>query len=179
MRTRPLGSAIGAVAGLVFVLANSGGVPASPILRTTAVAWFLAIGWFVVLRGPEVEEAPPSPTAVRTYAVSVAAMVGAIPVGAAVITNVVDKPNAVPVWVVLAIGAHFWPFAHAFQLALFRWLSASLILIATVGAIPALISDSATPAAVTGTMAGFVLLTFSAVGPQLARSRIRFSAPST
>ncbi len=37
-------------------------------------------------------------------------------VGAVVLTNVLDRPNAVPVWVVSLVGAHFWPFAHAFVL---------------------------------------------------------------
>lgn len=163
----PSGSIIGAIAGLVFVLVNAGGVPTSLIWRISAVIEFVAIAWFVVLRGPEVDQASPSCTALRTYVMCVAAMVVAIPAGATIISNVFDKPNAVLVWVVFLVGAQFLPFARAFQLPVFRWLSLALVVVSAIGAIPALTSDSATAASWTGVVAGFVLLTVFAVGPRL------------
>jgi len=129
----------------------------------------VAIIWFVVMRGPEVDRVTPSRSALRTYGISVAAMVVAIPVGATIITTTWDRPNAVLVWVVFVVGVHFLPFAQAFHLPVFRWLSASLVLVSLAGAVPTLASDSATAAGWTGVAAGFVLLLFSAVGPGLTR----------
>ena len=168
MRTTPVGSIIGAVAGLVFVLVNAGAVPASLVWRVAALAAFAAVLWFVVVRGRAVDPVAPSRSALRTYGFSVVAMVVAIPVGARVVSNVLDRPHAVVVWVVFVVGAHFWPFARAFDLPVFRWLSLSLVAIAVVGAIPALGSDSATAAGWTGVAAGFALLIFSAIGPRLS-----------
>ncbi|MDN5762630.1 MAG: hypothetical protein L0H41_09985 [Microlunatus sp.] len=169
MRTRPIGSIIGAIGGLVFVLANAGSVPGSLIWRIAAAVAFGAIIWFVVLRGPEIDQVPPSRAALRTYGISVVAMGVAIPVGATVINNVFDQPNAVVVWVVFVVGAHFWPFAHTFALPVFRWLSVSLIIVAIIGAVPTLAANSAAAAGWTGIVAGFVLLLFSAVGPRLTQ----------
>lgn len=97
-------------------------------------------------------------------------MVVAIPVGASIIGNILDEPNAVLVWVVFVVGAHLVPFGRAFQLPIFRWLSASLLRVSVIGAVPTLASDSATAAGRTGVVAGFVLLFFSAAGPRLTRT---------
>ena len=169
MQTRPVGSIIGAIAGLVFVLLNAGAVPDPLIWRIAAVAAFAAVMSFLVLRGRVATPEPPSRTALRIYGLSVLAMVVAIPVGASVISNVLDRPNAVVVWMVFVVGAHFWPFARAFGLPFFRWLSASLVMVSILGAVPALASNSATAAGWTGIVAGFVLTLFSAIGPWLSR----------
>ena len=169
MRTRPVGSIIGAVAGLAFVLLNAGAVPDSLIWRIAAVAAFVAIIWFVVLRGQVIAPAPPNRAALRTYGFSVLAMVVAFPVGARAISDVLDRPNAVLVWVVFVVGVHFLPFAQAFHLPVFRWLSASLVMISIIGAVPALASNSGTAAGWTGIGAGFLLMFFSAIGPRLSR----------
>lgn len=178
MRTRPIGSLIGATAGLVFVLVNAGAVPASILWRIAAAVTFVAIIWFVVLQGPQAEQVPPSREAMRAYGISVVAMVVAIPVGARILSNVLDKPNAVLVWVVFVVGAHFLPFAHAFHLPVFRWLSlsASLVVVSIIGAVPTLATNSATAAGWTGVAAGFVLSFFSAAGPQLSRTNTTVSA---
>lgn len=164
-----MGSIIGAIAGLVFVLVNAGSVPGSLVWRIAAGAAFVAILWFVVLRGPAVDQVRPSRVAVRTYGVCVAAMVVAIPVGAAIISNILDKPDAVVVWMVFVVGAHFLPFAHAFGVPVFRWLAVSLIVVAVVAAVSTLAFDSVVVAGWTGVVAGFVLLFFAAVGPRLTR----------
>lgn len=146
-----------------------GVVPGSLVWRIAAGAAFVAILWFVVLRGPAVDQVRPSRVAVRTYGVCVAAMVVAIPVGAAIISNILDKPDAVVVWVVFVVGAHFLPFAHAFGVPVFRWLAVSLIVVAVVAAVSTLAFDSVVVAGWTGVVAGFVLLFFAAVGPRLTR----------
>lgn len=168
MRTRPIGSIIGAIAGLTFVLVNSGAVSASLVWRIAAVICFVAVAWFVVLCGPEVDQVRPSRTALWTYASSVILMVLAIPAGATIISNVFSRPNVILAWVVFVVGAHFLPFARAFQLPLFRWLSASLIIVSVIGAVATLASDSAAAAGWTGVTAGFVLLIFSGLWSRLS-----------
>lgn len=170
MSSRPIGSVIGDIAGLVFVLVNAGAIPGSVYWRIAAVAGALAIAYVVVLRGPLVNRAQPSRSAIRTYGICVTAMIVAIPIGASIITNVLDTPDAVLIWVVFVVGAHFLPFAHAFQLPVFRWLSAALVVVSAGGAILLLISDDAASAGWTGVTAGFVLMIFSAVGPRLISS---------
>ena len=169
MTTKPIGSIVGGVFGLIFVLTNAWALPAPMAWRILGVLVFLAILWFVVLRGPEMSQEPPSRSAIRTYGFSVTAMVLAIPIGAAVLGNVFDKPDVVLVWVVFIVGAHFLPFSRAFDLSVFNWLSAALMLVAIVGAIVAIPSNSGAAAAGTGVVAGFVLLLFAAIGPRLTQ----------
>jgi hypothetical protein len=175
MPSVPIGSIIGAIGGLVFVLVNAGAIPGTVYWEVAAVAAFLAIAYFVVLRGPRVHQPAPSRSALRTYGICVAAMVVAIPLGASLITNVLDKPDAVPIWVVFVVGVHFLPFARAFHLPVFRWLAVALMLVAALGTTLLLVSDDAAAAGWTGVIAGFVLLFFSAVGP---RSRPQSSRSS-
>lgn len=173
MRSRPIGSIIGAIGGVIFVLVNAGAVPGSLAWRIAAGVACAAIVWSVILRGPDIDQAPPSRTALRTYGIAVTALVVAIPVGASIISNVLHKPNAVVVWVVLVVGAHFVPFSRAFDLPVFAWLSASLIVVAAAGAVPALANNSALAAGWTGVAAGFVLLLFAGIGPRLSRGAIQ------
>jgi hypothetical protein len=170
MPARVIGCIVGAVGGLGFVLGNAGAVPGSLAWRIAALLGFVAIAWFVVLRGRAVHHRPPSRTAMQTYGISVAAMVVAIPVGAAILSNALDRPNAVRVWVVFVVGVHFMPFARAFQLPAFRWLTAALVVDSVIGAIPTLKTDSLTAAGWTGVVAGFVLLLFAAVEARLSRT---------
>jgi hypothetical protein len=65
------------------------------------------------------------------------------------------------------------PFARAFRLPAFRWLSVALVIVSASGAILMLTSDGSTAAGWTGVVAAFVLLIFSAVGPPLT------AAPAT
>jgi len=71
------------------------------------------------------------------------------------------------VWVVFVVGAHFLPFARAFHLPVFRWLSLSLVVVSVAGAVPALALGSETATGWTAVAAGFILLGFSASGPRL------------
>ena len=67
-----------------------GTVPAPLLWRLVAASGFVAIIWFGVLRGSDVVQVSPSRSALRTYKISVAALVVAIPLGATIITNVPD-----------------------------------------------------------------------------------------
>lgn len=165
-QSKPIGSIIGATAGLAFVLVNAGATPASLVLRAAAIVAFFAIIWFVVLRGPAVDHARPNRQGITVYALSVAVMILAIPAGAAVLRQVVDEPDAVPIWVIFVVGAHFWPFARAFRLPVFAWLSLSLIVVSLLGAIATARTSTATASGWSGVAAGFVLLFFAAIGPR-------------
>ncbi len=170
MRALPLGSVTvnGAVGGLVFVLVNAGSVPGAVVWRIDGALAFAAVVWCIA-RSPQHTPAPPSREALRTYGLSVVAMLVALPVGAGIIGNVLDKPDAVLVWVVFVVGAHFLPFARAFHLPVFLWLSLSLVIVSLVGAVPALALGSETAASWTAVAAGFVLLGFSGIGPRLSQ----------
>src|SRR5699024_12263571 len=98
---KPIGSAIGAVAGLAFIWFNAGVVPATPFLRIAAAIWFIAVVWFVVIRGPRILQAPPSRSALRTYGISVTAMLLALPLGAQVLQTIYNDSEAVMIWVQL------------------------------------------------------------------------------
>ena len=166
MRGPRLGSLIGAIAGLVFVLVNAGpfAAPVDVALRVLGVAAFAVVGWYAVLRraagrpGPE-----PSRGALRTYVICVAGEVVAIPLGAQLLIRVMDRPQLTPAWVVLVVGVHFLPFAAAFRVPWFRTLGWTLVGLALVGAALALtLAPLAVPAAAVA--AGFVLLGFAALG---------------
>ncbi len=170
MTSRPIGSVVGVIAGLAFVLINAGSVPGSPVWRVAAVLAAAAIVWFVIVRGPAVAHEPARREAIRAYGFAVTGMVVAIVLGASVISNVLDAPDAVPIWVVFCVGAHFWPFASAFALPVFRALAAALVLVALVGAVVVPFAPDDTTAGWTAVVAGFVLLAFSAAGPRLTRA---------
>ncbi|MGD8215705.1 hypothetical protein [Aestuariimicrobium sp. Y1814] len=169
-RPIPIGSIIGAVGGLVFVLVNAAEVPGTLVWRILAALGFLAVIAVAVIRRTAPGAGPPSRTAMRTYGICVAAMALAIPVGASLLTNALSLPQLVLPWVVFVVGAHFLPFASAFRLPVFRWLALCLMLVGVAGAIGALVTGSAASAGWTGVTAGFVLLLFSALGPWMQPS---------
>ena len=166
MKGRGLGSLIGGVGGLVFVLVNAGELPAGTAMRGAAVVLFVA----TVVAAFRVQDdgPPPGRTALRTYGISVVAEVLAIPVGAAVLTRLGHEELVLP-WVVLVLGAHFLPFSWAFGEPLFAYLGWGLITLAAVGAAFTLGVSAARGPEATATSAGFVLLAVSLYGA-LART---------
>jgi hypothetical protein len=166
MRGPRLGSLVSAVAGLVFVLLNTGplGGPVAVILRVLGVVAFAVVLWYAVLRTAAGRPGPaPASRVLRTYLVSVALEVVAIPVGAQLLGRWLHHPELTPVWVVLVVGVHFLPFARAFRVPLFGALGWTLLGLALIGGVLAL---TLTPLAVPGAAvaAGFVLLGFAALG---------------
>lgn len=155
-----LGSLVGAVAGLVFVLVNAGGLAAATALRVAAILVFVAV--VVALVRSRVESPGPAPGGIRTYWTWVALEVVAIPVGAQVL-NRLDQSDLVLCWVVLVVGVHFLPFARAFRAPVFVALGLALIGLGLVGGAAVLtgVDDAQLWAAVA---AGFVLLAFAAYG---------------
>ena len=175
-----LGSFIGAIAGLLFVLLNAGplGSPASVVLRVVGVAAFVLAVWYAVVR---TRSWPPDPhldtAAVRTYWICVIAETLAIPLGVLVLVRVLDQPDLTPAWVVFVVGAHFLPFARAFGVELFTLLAWALIAVAVIGA---LVTALGAPlgAAAAGVLAGFLLLAFAVAGAALRGRTVRLSRPA-
>ena len=172
MRGKMIGSCVGIVAGLVFVLVNAGELPgpwsvASRLAGIAAAALSLA----VVLRAPGGQSPQPSRQAVRTYGWSVAAMVVSIPVGAALLSGPLGAPELTVLWVVAVVGAHFLPFASAFEAPVFRPLALILITVAVLG-VPFTLTWGKAAADTMAVVAGFALLWFAAQG---ARDEARAS----
>ncbi|MDO9455724.1 hypothetical protein [Nocardioides sp.] len=166
LRGARLGSLVGVVGGLVFVLVNAGPLPGSTAWRVAGVA--AAIGVVVLsLTRPAPADAEPSRAALRTYLLSVGAMVVAVPAGSAVL-RAVDQQDLVLPWVVAVVGLHFVPFAAAFTAPVFRVLGLALVAIAVAGVVAGLAGWS-DAAAATGLAAGFALLV--AAGAPYARTR--------
>lgn len=165
MNGRILGSLIGAVGGLVFVLVNSAELPAATLLRVVGIVAGIALLVATVLairRGSAATDTPPEASAIRIYWICVAGEVAAIPAGAAVLRSL-DHPELTRVWVVMVLGVHFVPFARAFGAPLFAWLGGALMALALVGGALSLAgANQAEPW--TAVLAGFTLLGFSLVG---------------
>ncbi len=162
-----LGSLVGAIGGLVFVLANAGGLPggAATALRVVAVVAFVAAIALTIRSVPRTAgHPPPDRRAWRVYLICVVAMVAAFPLGSLVLTRALGRSELVLPWVVLVVGAHFLPFASAFRAGIFRVLSWALIAIALVGGLVTVLVGPAASAG-TGVLAGFALLAFAAAGP--------------
>lgn len=169
-RSERVGSLIGAVGGLLFVLVNAGGLTGGVAwaARVLGVAAFVAVVILVVLRrGGTVAEDPPSRRQIRTYGISVTVMVLAIIAGARVL-DASGRAELVVVWVVLCVGAHFLPFARAFAVPVFARLGLVLIGLAVVGGVVALTTASAVAPAATAVLAGLALLA-AALSPGLRR----------
>jgi hypothetical protein len=168
-----IGSLIGAVGGLVFILVNAGGLPgpAPLIVRVLGVAAFALVVWYAVLRPRPggAEARPPTPRAMRVYWLCVGAMALAIPLGAAALNNALDAPELTVCWVVLVVGAHFLPFARTFEAPVFAPLAWTLIGLAVVGGALTLALD-ARVAAWTAVLAGVALLAFVVLGARPART---------
>jgi hypothetical protein len=158
---RKLGSLIGAIGGLVFVLANSGELAAGTALKVVAGTLFVAT-LVAIARGSASPPPPPTADAIRIYWLCVVAEVLAIPAGAALLRGL-DHEELMPILVVLVIGVHFVPFARAFGAPMFVWLGLLLIVTSVAGGAASLAGweDAAPWTAVTG---GLMLLGFSLGG---------------
>jgi len=157
---RRLGSLIGAVFGLVYLLANAGPLPsgAAISLRGLAGIAFIAVLWAIArsASGPE-------PTDARGFGPGywpiVAVEVVALAVGLSLINGPLDVPRAAVAWVSFVVGAHFLALAVAFDERLFRWIGGAIGACGLAGlALAAAGSGAAAIAAVSGLIPGAVLL---------------------
>ncbi len=177
MQGQKFGSWVGVVAGLAFVAFNVGGLPDPwPVLLWTAGLVASALAAVVIVRAPVTSAKPPSKQAMRVYGWCVTAMIVAIPVGASLLNGPLDAPELTVVWVVAVVGAHFLPFASAFEAPVFRSLALTMLAVAVVGtAVTLIIGKDA--ALATAVVAGFVLLGFAAHGARTGGAGIRSRSP--
>ena len=164
MRGHQVGSIIGAVAGLMFVFVNAGNLsdPWQLVLRLIGVLAALVVLGMVV-RSPAESPVPPSRQAFRVYGWSVLAMVVAIPLGSSLLNGPLDVPEFTVLWVIAVVGAHFLPFASAFDAPIFRPLALTMLALAAIGAMATFIVG-ADAASLTAVAVGFLLLGFVARG---------------
>jgi hypothetical protein len=166
-----VGSVVGTIAGLMFVLVNADEAsdPWPAILRVLGlVAAVVVLG--VVMRTPvDAAGRPPPRRAWRIYGWSVLAMVLAIPLGSTLLNGPLDAPEFTVLWVIAVVGAHFLPFASAFDAPLFRPLALTMLGLAAVGALATFVAGAGA-ASLTAVVVGFVLLGFVARGA-LGRDR--------
>ncbi|MFF4446267.1 hypothetical protein [Streptomyces sp. NPDC001502] len=155
---------IGAIFGLVFVVANAAALPtaAAVPLRLLAIASFIWL--FIALR-----RARTSPAGVvggdarpgaaprmsrmfgRGYVLVVAAEVAAALAGVLVINLVLHVPQATVAWISLVVGLHFFGLAVVWRMPALRLLAAAM---AACGAAGLVLAAGGASLAVIATVAG-------------------------
>ena len=159
-RQRPAGFVVGSVVaitfGTVFVLVNSGGLPAPwpLVIRVIGllVAALLIVGLvLVVRRGSSATEAPASDFVDRRYWLIVALEAGALFGGLAVVNGVLHRTAVSVAWVALVVGVHFFGLARIWHMPLYHWLGAAMTVLGLAGF---LIYALGGPAAIVGLVAG-------------------------
>lgn len=137
MHKNQTGALIGAIFGLVFVLANAGALPsaAAILLRVLAILAFLRL--FSVMRRNR-PAATGAPEAVessfgRGYRLVVAAEVVAGAGGLFVLSRVLYAPQAAVGWIALVVGVHFFGLAAVWRRPALNALAAAMSLCGAAG----------------------------------------------
>jgi hypothetical protein len=148
--------------GMIFVLVNTGGLPATVAWTLRGLAILAFAGLVVVATtGRGREPSPPGSgiTFGRRYGMVVIAEVIAIIAGLAVLNRVFDAPEASVAWIALVVGVHFVALARVWQAPHITWLGVALSALGVAGLAMAAFgaSDTAT-ATVSGVGSGIVLL---------------------
>ena len=159
-RQRPAGFVVGSVVaitfGIVFVLANSGSLPARwpLVIRVIGllVAALLIVGLVLVVRsGSPATRAPVSGFVDRRYWLIVVLEAGALFGGLAVINSVLHRTAVSVAWVALVVGVHFFGLAGIWHMPIYHWLGAAMAVLGLAGF---LIYALGGPAAIVGLVAG-------------------------
>jgi predicted ferric reductase len=156
-----LGSLIGAVGGLVFILANAGALsgPWSPVLRVLGVLSFLAVVTLVLRARIIGQGVEPSRGQLRAYGFTVLAEVAAIVLGSRILVAAFDLTTATLPWVATVLGLHFLVFARIFRETVFVWLGAAVTVCGVAGVVMAVAGTAAVAISVAaGVVPGLILL---------------------
>ena len=171
MSSAKLGSVIGASFGLIFVLVNTGSLPAAVavLFRILAVLAFIAVLIAVVVAGRRPTPAGVDRTAAGGFTLGywlvVAAEVGAIAAGLAVLNGPLHAPQAAVAWIALVVGIHFIALAVVWKLLFFHGLGAALMLCGVAGLVLAAAGSAVSPVdLVGGVVPGAILLGFGMWG---------------
>jgi hypothetical protein len=166
MSPRKLGSLIGAIFGLIFVLANTGAFPSGVGMTLRAIAGLaFAVVLVAALRRPGAPATEPLDSRTlggafgRGYWLVVAAEVVAIVGGLAVLNGPLDAPQAAVAWIATVVGAHFFALGVVWAQPFFHWLGGALLLCGLIGLVLAAAGASEAPIdAVAGVLPGALLL---------------------
>jgi hypothetical protein len=179
MTPQKLGSLIGAVFGLVFVVVNTA---AAPTGVARALRLFAVLAFVLVLLA---QRRPPRPIAVARpergaglgYWLVVAAEVIALAVGIRLLNGPLDAPDGAVAWVALVVGLHFLALGIVWKEDLFHWLGASMALCGAVGLALAFAGSSkAAVDTVGGVLPGALLLAFALWGVLSSTTPVRSRA---
>ncbi|WP_345695984.1 hypothetical protein [Kitasatospora terrestris] len=163
MHKNQIGRLIGAVFGLVFVLANAGAFPTAVAvpLRVLAILVFLKL--FTGMRRKGAAPTEPDGTSDQTFgrgyrlAVAAEVLVGAG--GLFVLARVLHVPEAAVGWIALVVGLHFFGLAVAWRMPAVHVLAAALTVCGAAGlALAGADAPHAAVAAVSGIAPGVLLL---------------------
>lgn len=148
-----LGSAIGAVFGVIYVEVNAGALPPaiSGVVRIVGVVLFAAVAALLVVgrHGSLSAEGPRRQGFGRGYWVVVVVEVAAIVVGARVLSGPAGLPDGVVAWISVVVGVHFVALAAVWRLPFYRILGAAIALCGVAGLVAA--GAGASNAVVAGT----------------------------
>ncbi len=167
MTPEKLGSVIGAVFGLVFVLANTGSLPSGVALTLRVLGGVAFLAVLLAVRRPAVSRAatPAGSGFGRGYWLVVGLEVVAIFGGLALLNGPLDTPQAAVAWISFVVGVHFLALAVVWRQRLFTVLGAALAVCGLAGL--GLAVGGAPEAAVDtvgGVLPGAVLLGFALRG---------------
>lgn len=153
------GSIVGAVGATVFVWANRGALSA-PWSGLAVAAWAVGLAAYVVTVFVLPRRFPAPPPVRRSaglvYLASVGGMLVLINLGRLVLERSAHE-DLQPALIVLAVGAHFLPFAAAFHTPMFRRLGAVMVALGVLGLLLGLWWTS-TAAPSVAVVAGLVML---------------------
>lgn len=166
-----LGAIVAASFGLVYVWLNAGVLPTAASLPLRGLGLLAFV--LVAVAGQRAGRAERAARAAghsygsarspfdRRFALLVLVEAAAIFGGVAVISRVLDAPQAGVAWVSLVVGLHFFALARWWGLAFFHRLGAVLTALGLAGLVLALVgSPVAAIAVVAGVLPGLVLLGF-------------------
>jgi hypothetical protein len=188
MTPEKLGSLVGAVFGLVFVVVNAGTLPTviGTVLRALAVVAFLVV--LDALRRPRRPRRTVASAAGRPggggfgtgYWLVVAAEVVSIAVGVRVLGGPLDTPDARVAWVAFVVGVHFVALAVVWAESVFHWLGGSMAACGVLGLTLAFAgAPHAAVASIGGVLPGALLLAFAVWGATVGTDSRRSRADAT
>ncbi|MFF4390413.1 hypothetical protein ACFY0G_27060 [Streptomyces sp. NPDC001552] len=164
MTSNQAGRLIGAIFGLVFVLANAGALPTAAAVPVCVLAIASFVWLFVALRRvrtpPAGGEGGAAPRRFgRSFLLVVAAEVAVALAGFLVINLVFHAPQAAVPWLSLVVGLHFFGLAAIWRMPSLRPLAAAMAACGAAGLVLVACGASlAAIAAVAGIAPGALLL---------------------
>ncbi len=173
LRGDQVGALVAGAFGLVYVLVNTGTLPAAVAwpLRALALAVFVAVVATILRHRQPADGAAGRRGFGRAYWLVVLVEVVALFGGLRVLAGPLDRPQAGVAWVSLVVGVHFFALAVVFGEPFFHLLGAGVTACGAVGLALALAGSSRTAAdTVGGVVPGFLLLAFAVWAAWRARS---------